>query len=127
VPQRILIVDDSPAMQSVVARSVKMSGLTFDEFLFAGDGRQALDILGKSPADLVLADINMPTMDGEEFVRTLLADPSLRSVPVVVVSTDATNERVLMMLSLGAKGYVKKPFTPEGLGDEMRRVLEIVQ
>jgi two-component system chemotaxis response regulator CheY len=73
--------------------------------------------------DVVLTDINMPGMDGEQFVRCLEADDLLRSVPVVVVSTDATEGRMHQMLSVGARGYVKKPFLPETLREELERVL----
>jgi two-component system chemotaxis response regulator CheY len=74
--------------------------------------------------DVILTDINMPTMNGEQFVRRLEADESLSSIPVLVVSTDCTGFRIQQMLALGAKGYLPKPFTPEALREELERVLE---
>jgi two-component system chemotaxis response regulator CheY len=71
----------------------------------------------------VLTDINMPAMDGEELVRRLEADDLLKTVPVVIVSTDGTENRMRRMLALGARGYVKKPFLPETLREELERVL----
>jgi two-component system chemotaxis response regulator CheY len=62
-------------------------------------------------------------MNGEEFVRRLESDQLLRTIPVIVVSTDSTHHRVQKMLALGAKGYVTKPFPPEALRDEVERVL----
>ena len=67
--------------------------------------------------DAILTDINMPEVDGEEFLRRLAADELLRSIPVIVISTDATQNRISRLLSLGARGYVTKPFLPEVLRD----------
>ena len=121
----VLIVDDSPAMRSFVRRVLDLSGLDVGKCLQAGNGQEALDLLRKEWVDVVLTDINMPTMDGEQFVRLLEADDSLRSIPVLVVSTDWTDARVQQMLSLGAKGYVAKPFLPETLREELEKVLEV--
>ncbi|MGA2588947.1 MAG: response regulator [Bryobacteraceae bacterium] len=120
---RILIVDDSPVMRAFIRRIMLVSGIEAGEFLEASDGQEALDMLRQQWVDVVLTDINMPGMDGEQFVRCLEADDLLRSVPVVVVSTDATEGRMHQMLSLGARGYVKKPFLPETLREELERVL----
>ena len=121
----VLIVDDSKVMRSFVRRVLEMSGLAIGRCLEAGDGREALDLLGEEWVDVVLTDINMPTMDGEQFLRHLEADESLRSIPVVVVSTDRTAGRVEQMMNLGARGYVTKPFLPETLRQEMERVLGV--
>jgi two-component system chemotaxis response regulator CheY len=120
---RILIVDDSPAMQRMVQRVVAMSGFEVEDCLFAGNGAEALDLLRRSSIDLILSDINMPEMNGEEFLRALRADQALRAIPVVIVSTDSTLRRIRQMLALGAKGYLSKPFKPEELRLELTRVL----
>ena len=73
--------------------------------------------------DVILTDINMPTMNGEELLRRLGADGVLKSVPALVISTDATRGRILRMMSLGAEGYMTKPFSPESLREELERVL----
>ncbi|HPT27704.1 MAG TPA: response regulator, partial [Bryobacteraceae bacterium] len=65
--------------------------------------------------DLILTDINMPVLDGEGLLRALQVDPELKQIPVVVVSTDSTEQRVDALMGLGARGYVKKPFQPEKL------------
>ena len=121
---RILIVDDSPAMRAFVRRVVELSGLDVARYVQAADGSSALRLLQSEPVDIILTDINMPGMDGEELVRRLQQDRQLRSVPVVVVSTDATPNRIERMLGLGAKRYVTKPFSPEALRRELDRVLE---
>jgi two-component system chemotaxis response regulator CheY len=119
----ILIVDDSPAMCSFVRRVLSVSGFAVEECLQAGNGKEALDVLRRERVDAVLTDINMPVMDGEEFVRRLEEDDALRSIPVLVVSTDRTDGRIQRMLALGAKGYVTKPFLPETLRAELEKVL----
>jgi two-component system chemotaxis response regulator CheY len=121
----ILIVDDSPAMRMVVRRVLDLSGIELGKCLQAGNGQEALDVLRRECVDLVLTDINMPTMDGEELVRRVEADDSLRSIPVVVVSTDRTDGRMRQMLALGAKGYVTKPFLPETLRAELDKILGV--
>jgi two-component system chemotaxis response regulator CheY len=118
-----LIVDDSPAMRSCIRRVLEMSGFEFGICLTASDGAQALKSLEHNWVDVILTDINMPGMNGEEFVRRIEAHELWRSIPVVVVSTDATEARVRQMMALGARGYVKKPFHPEEIRCEIERVL----
>jgi two-component system chemotaxis response regulator CheY len=123
---RVLIVDDSPAMRSFIRRVIQVSGFDCGTCLEAGDGEEALRVLDREWVDLILTDINMPTMNGEQFVRHLEADECLRSVPVLVVSTDCTGNRIQQMLALGAKGYLPKPFTPEAMREELERLLGVV-
>ena len=120
----VLIVDDSPAMRSFIRRVVQLSGLEVEEYVEAGDGGEALRRLQAGPVDVILTDINMPGMDGEQLVARLQQDEALRAIPVVVVSTDATAGRMERMLAMGARGYVTKPFSPELLREELDRVLE---
>lgn len=121
---RVLIVDDSPAMRTFIRRVLELSGLELSGCLQASGGDQALTLLRHECVDVILTDINMPGMDGEQFVSRLEADELLRAVPVIVVSTDGTEGRIHRMLSLGARGYVTKPFLPETLREELERVLE---
>ena len=120
----VLIVDDSPVMRAFVGRVLQLSGMAVKRRLEASNGQEALDVLRKEHVDLVLTDINMPGMDGEQFVRCLEQDEALRSIPVIVISTDGTENRMHRMLSLGARGYVTKPFLPETLRNELEQVLE---
>jgi two-component system chemotaxis response regulator CheY len=120
----VLIVDDSPAMRSFVKRVLDLSGFDMSICHEAGNGQEALDLLAQEWVDVVLTDINMPVMNGEAFVQNLAANEALRSIPVIVVSTDRTEDRVRQMIALGAKGYVKKPFQPEELRQELEKVLE---
>jgi two-component system, chemotaxis family, chemotaxis protein CheY len=122
---RVLIVDDSPAMRGVIRRVIELSGFDLEKCLEAGNGEQALGVLKTQWVDLILTDINMPVMNGEELLSRLHGDDLLNSIPVVVISTDASQHRIDRMLGLGAKGYVAKPFFPEMLRGELERVLEV--
>lgn len=119
---RVLIVDDSPAMRTFVRRVLQVSGLDAT-CLEASNGREALTLLGAEWVDAILTDINMPDMDGEEFLRTLATDDLLQAIPSVVISTDATPQRIARVRALGARGYLSKPFLPEDLRGELERVL----
>jgi two-component system chemotaxis response regulator CheY len=122
---QILIVDDSPAMRAFIRRVVKLSGIEVDRYFEAANGAEGLEQLASNPVDAVLTDINMPVMDGEEFVRRMRADGTTKSIPVVVISTDATVHRIQTMQALGAMGYLQKPFGPEQLRNELDRVLGV--
>ena len=121
----VLIVDDSPAMRSFVKRVLDLSGFETGTYFEADNGREALELLGKEWVDVILTDINMPVMNGHEFVQALSLNEALRSIPVIVISTDRTEDRVREMIALGAKGYVKKPFQPEELREELEKVLGV--
>jgi two-component system chemotaxis response regulator CheY len=121
----ILIVDDSPVMRVFLRKVVQLTGLAVGEYCEAGDGEAALEALRERWMDLVLTDINMPRMNGEEFVRQLERDEMLRDIPVIVVSTDASRERMDRLIKLGARGYISKPFLPETLRDEVEKILGV--
>jgi two-component system, chemotaxis family, chemotaxis protein CheY len=122
---RILIVDDSPAMRTFVRRVVTLSGFDLSACFEAGNGQEALDLLKTEWVDAVLTDINMPCVDGEEFLRRMAADDLLRSVPTIVISTDGTENRMTRLLALGARGYVTKPFLPETLREKLEATLGV--
>jgi two-component system chemotaxis response regulator CheY len=121
-----MIVDDSPSMRAFVRRVIELSGFEVGSCLNAANGAEALELLGEHAIDIILTDINMPQMNGEEFVRKLEEHEKFRLIPVVVVSTDSTHNRIRRMLELGARGYVVKPFSPEVLRNELERVLGAV-
>lgn len=123
--KRVLLADDSRAMRVFIRRVIEMSGFEVSRYLEAGDGREALEVLRGEGADLVLTDINMPVMDGETMLREIAGDAALRDIPVVVVSTDMTAPRMERLQSLGAAGYVCKPFYPEDLRATLESVMEL--
>lgn len=124
MPLRILVVDDSPAMCSAIQRMVELSGLPVETFLTAENGKVALSILKIHNVNLMLVDLNMPVMDGAEFIRCLHRDSGQRCVPFIAMSADATAVSVQTMLDLGAIAYISKPFRAEALRLEMKKALE---
>jgi two-component system chemotaxis response regulator CheY len=118
----VLVVDDSRIMREMVARAVSMSGLDIAAVDTACDGRDALAKLRASWFDLVLLDVNMPVMTGEQFLVALRADLGLRDTLVVVVSTESSLPRIARLRGLGA-GFVHKPFRPEELVAAVQQLL----
>jgi two-component system chemotaxis response regulator CheY len=108
-----LIVDDSSVMRKIVERSLRQAGIELSEVMEAGSGVEALAALQNKKPDLILSDINMPAMNGLEFVKKLQDVAGMKDVPVVMITTEASEAHVVEALSYGAKGYIRKPFTPE--------------
>jgi two-component system, chemotaxis family, chemotaxis protein CheY len=119
----VLIVDDCPAVRVVIRRILGISGFEMSECYLAGDGNEALAVLGRHRVDLVISDVNMPRLDGEGLLQRLVSDEKLCKVPVVMVTSDATESRAARLLGMGAKGYIVKPFQPEALRAELERVM----
>ena len=115
-PLAVLIVDDSAVTRAVIRRAVKLCGVAVDECYEACNGRAALDAMASRRVDLVLADLNMPEMDGFEMIRRIAADPHLAGTPVVVISSEP-NAAAFAAGRPGVRGCLAKPFTPEGVRD----------
>jgi two-component system chemotaxis response regulator CheY len=120
---RALIVDDSSVMRKIVERSLRQAGLELSSVIEAGNGAEALGLLDTNVVDLILSDINMPVMDGLEFVRQVQTVEKLRHIPVVMITTEGSESNVVQALSLGAKGYIRKPFTPDQVKEHVLPVL----
>jgi two-component system, chemotaxis family, chemotaxis protein CheY len=115
----VMIVDDSGAMRSVIKKIITISGFKMSLCLEAGNGREALERLQGNWVDVIVSDINMPEMGGVELLQVLSRDALYRNIPVIIVSTEGSSERMKEALDRGAKGFIKKPFLPE----DIRRVL----
>jgi two-component system chemotaxis response regulator CheY len=120
---RTLIVDDSSVMRKIVERSLRQAGLSSLVVLEAGSGTEGLDVLRSKQVDLILSDINMPLMDGLEFVRQIKAQNLAPGVPVVMITTESSEEHVKQAILAGARGYIRKPFTAEQVKE---RVLPLI-
>ena len=120
---QLLVVDDSPVTRKMVRRAIGLCGLEIQEVHEASNGAEALEKLAATPVDLVLADVNMPVMNGMEFVRRLAADPRLARIPVVIVATPMSEDRVEEILDAGARAFLTKPFRPESLRDLVLEIL----
>jgi two-component system chemotaxis response regulator CheY len=118
-----LIVDDSSVMRKIVERSLRQAGITLARVFEAGNGAEGLAVLAENKVDLILCDINMPVMGGLEFVKTLPTIPNGKNVPVVMITTEGSEVHVVQALSSGARGYIRKPFTPEQVKEQVLPVL----
>lgn len=120
---RVLIVDDSSVMRKIVERALRQADLELEAVFEAGNGLEGLEVLGSKKVDLILSDINMPSMDGLEFLRQLRAQNLAAGVPVVMITTESSEEHVKEAIQDGAQGYIRKPFTPDQVKE---RVLPLV-
>ena len=109
----VLIVDDSSTMRKIVTRSLRQAGFVLDEIFEAGDGIEGLSALNSNKVDLILSDINMPNMDGIEFVKSVRGTGC--KVPIVMITTEGGEDVIGEALGSGANGSIRKPFTPEQL------------
>jgi len=123
MPIRALIIDDSSVMRKIVERSLRQAGIDLAQVLEAGNGAEALAVLQEHPVDLILCDINMPVMDGLEFIKQLPGVVNAKDVPVVMITTEGSESHVMQALSSGARGYIRKPFTPEQVKEHVVPVL----
>lgn len=112
---RILLVDDSQTTRAIISKVIRLSGVEVAELLEAGNGEEALKILSETWVDVIFTDLNMPVMNGLEFLKKLTLDDILKTVPVVVVTTEGSTQRIEELKKLGIAHYLRKPFTPENL------------
>ena len=119
----VLIVDDSNTMRKIVSRSLRQAGIDFDTILEAGDGLEALEVLGANKVDVVLSDINMPNMTGLEFLKAKSEDDAIKDIPVIMISTETGADIIDEAKSYGAKGAIKKPFTPDLINETLGPLL----
>ncbi|MEG9435340.1 response regulator [Edaphobacter sp. HDX4] len=115
---RALIIDDSAVMRKVIERALRQSGLDLTEVLQASNGEEALEILRGDVANpakirLIMSDINMPVMDGLQFLEARRDQQLAVGVPVVMITTEGSEPFVLRAIAAGAQGYICKPFTAE--------------
>jgi two-component system chemotaxis response regulator CheY len=120
---KVLIVDDSSVMRKIIERALRQAGLDLSEVLEASNGAEGLAALEKGTLDIILSDINMPVMDGLEFLKNLAGVEAAKGVPVVMITTEGSEARVVEALSNGAKGYLRKPFTPEQVKERITPLL----
>ncbi|MBU0986948.1 MAG: response regulator [Proteobacteria bacterium] len=119
----VLIVDDSSSMRSVIKKTIKVSGFKVGEYLEAADGKEALKVLAGAWVDLVLTDINMPNMNGLELMAEMNKDQMLRSIPVVMITTEGSEAVMQKSMEIGAKGYIKKPFMPQDIKQMLNNIM----
>jgi two-component system chemotaxis response regulator CheY len=119
MPVDVLIVDDSAAIRKILQRVLRQTDIPIGEVLEAGDGVEALKQLNDRHVSLILSDINMPNMDGLQLLAQLKQNDKWKSVPIVMVTTEGGQGKVIEAVQLGAAGYVRKPFTAEQIKEKL--------
>ena len=119
----ILVVDDSRTVRAMIKKTLDICGTPLNMLHQAENGQEALSVLQQEWIDLVLTDINMPVMDGMEMISRMFDDGLLKTVPVVVVSTEGSQTRIDELRKKGIAGYIRKPFTPEAIKHVVEDVL----
>jgi len=118
-PLDVLIVDDSAAIRKILQRVLRQTDLPLGEIQEAGDGTEAVDILKNRNFGLILSDINMPQMDGLQLLARIKDMDHLKNVPVIMITTEGGQGKVMEAVQLGATGYVRKPFTAEQIKEKL--------
>ena len=119
----ILVVDDSTAIRKILIRVLRQTALEIGETFEAKDGVEALEIVRNKPLDLVLSDINMPNMDGLALLAELKNGEQSRHLPVVMITTEGSEEKVGEAIRLGSAAYIRKPFTAEQIQEKVSALL----
>ncbi len=119
----VLIVDDSAAIRKILQRVLRQTEMPIGTIHEAGDGLEALALLEKQTVGLILSDINMPNMDGLEMLSKIMSNDAYKSVPVIMITTEGNHDKVMEAVSLGAAGYVRKPFTTEQIKEKLTGLL----
>jgi two-component system, chemotaxis family, chemotaxis protein CheY len=115
----ILIVDDSAAIRKILQRVLRQTDIPIGNVYEAGDGVEALQALEGATVNLILSDINMPNMDGLQLLGQIKSSGRWKDVPVVMITTEGSQARVMEAVQLGAAGYVRKPFTADQIKEKI--------
>lgn len=118
----ILVVDDSETVRAVISKMLELAGVSVAELFEASNGKEALDILDNHLIDLVFTDINMPVMTGIEMIEKMCENDLLKTVPVIIVSTEGSSVRIETLKSKSVRAILRKPFIP----DQIKKVVDNV-
>jgi len=114
----ILVVDDSATVRKFVAASLNIKGF---RVVTAGDGVEAMELMPKENFDLIVTDLNMPDMDGYEFIRSVRETPEFRNIPIIVLSSMTNLKDKDLALEVGAIAFLEKPLSAEAIQREVFR------
>lgn len=118
-----LVVDDSAMIRAMVARAIRLSGAGVDQILEAANGLEALTLLACSKVDFVLSDVHMPEMGGAELIARM-REGRFAAIPIAIISAEPSLERIEQLCRQGARGFLRKPFTPENVRSLIVQLLE---
>jgi two-component system chemotaxis response regulator CheY len=119
----ILVVDDSTAIRKILIRVLRQTAPAIGEIFEARDGLEALEIVRNHPLNLVLSEINMPNLDGLGLLAELKGDEQWRNLPVIMITTEGSEEKVSQAILLGSAAYIRKPFTSEQIQEKIGALL----
>jgi two-component system chemotaxis response regulator CheY len=119
MPLDVLIVDDSAAIRKILQRVLRQTDLPLGTIWEASDGQEGMQMLAANRVGLIFSDINMPTMNGIEMLAKIKSNSTLNTIPIIMITTEGSQEKVMQALKLGASGYVRKPFTPDQIKDKL--------
>ncbi len=119
---KILIVDDFSTMRRIVRGILRQLG--FENFVEAENGAEALKMVQEGGIDFVVADWNMPVMDGLDLLKNIRAGEGSKDIPVLMVTAEALKENVVEAIKAGANNYVVKPFTPDLLEEKLNVIFQ---
>jgi two-component system chemotaxis response regulator CheY len=119
----LLIVDDSATTRAIIRKVLSLSGIEIGALHEAKNGREGLEALRSQWIDLVLADLNMPEMNGQQMIAAMAADPLLQKIPVVVVSSEGNQTLLDSLAEQGVLEVIRKPFEPALLGRVIGKAL----
>jgi len=122
-PLDVLIVDDSAAIRRILQRVLRQTDISLGEIQEAGDGTEAVEILKNRGFGLILSDINMPRMDGLQLLARIKEMEHLKTVPVIMITTEGGQGKVMEAVALGATGYVRKPFTADQIKEKLTGIV----
>lgn len=118
---KILIVDDDKTTRKLLSLYMKGKGY---EIVTAENGLDAMEKLGTEDINLIITDMNMPYMDGIEFTKTVKADPTWKSIPVIMVTTEADDDEKKKAFNAGVDDYLVKPTNAEQITDRIKKILK---
>jgi two-component system chemotaxis response regulator CheY len=121
----ILVVDDSKLVHSVIAKTLEMAEVPVKQLHFAENGEIGLEQLAEHPIDLVFSDLHMPVMNGMEMIERMQANEHLKSIPIIVISSEGSKTRLKHLKEEGVKAIIRKPFTPESVRNVVFEVMGI--
>ena len=118
----VMIVDDSAAIRKILQRMLGQAGFALGRIVEAADGLEALEKIKSQCVSLVLSDSNMPNMDGIQLLSELKSNPEFKHVPVIMITTEGGEAKVMEAVQLGAAGYLRKPFTADQIKEKLGRL-----
>ena len=124
LPLNVLIVIDSKFVPPVLSKTLEMAEIAVKKLHIARNGMEGLNLLRSQPVDIVFTDIRMPVMDGIEMIGAMHEDEKLKQIPVIVFSSEESQNRIDELKSLGVGSYLRKPFSSETIANTIREALE---